>query len=473
MISDLDIYTGTLEYRGISFTFVFDKEILRLIPPKHERHNVDMWFTKPIGDGAYTMGDPIYVEESYLVGACNETKRNLVFYPAHINIGKYNSVLKISIEAYLIMDYDREYTDRIGFMSPEIDFIYSTHKAIESFQQSSEGVFSVQTHDFTETTSEPREFRFEEKAIKVYFGISRNYSQKAGKPPLELHSIMFFEFEKTDDYAFLIKLYRIAKQFIQYLVYRQNIEFTTIQVASPFQSNKHENYAVIRITDNRFDDKIKDNELELLEKGRYIKQEYISGAEGMILDDIANFRIYLRHIPRSYLSGCHVNEASFVMVTAAFEWTFNREYPDGIKKSEARIIAEQVAFEDISKLKDNASGKLKEIYKYLLKHTHDDSLKPKIIQVGQDYSEIISAFGNHLYSINNENLDYSEIGTRIAEQRNNFAHGNLDKEFIGTSLLDVIYLERIIYAMQLKKYRIENMQIQKAINDLFGAHLAI
>ena len=50
---------------------------------------------------------------------------------------------------------------------------------------------------------------------------------------------------------------------------------------------------------------------------------------------------------------------------------------------------------------------------------------------------------------------------------------NLDKDFIGLSLLDLIYLEYIVYAMQLKEYGVDNKSIQRAINDLFGCLLAL
>ena len=48
-------------------------------------------------------------------------------------------------------------------------------------------------------------------------------------------------------------------------------------------------------------------------------------------------------------------------------------------------------------------------------------------------------------------LNYTEVGERLANQRNNFAHGNLDKEFDSDSLLDLAFLEYLVYAMQLKR----------------------
>lgn len=61
----------------------------------------------------------------------------------------------------------------------------------------------------------------------------------------------------------------------------------------------------------------------------------------------------------------------------------------------------------------------------------------------------------------------------MSSQRNNFAHGNLDKEFVGLSLLDLVFLEIILYAMQLKYYGLEEIKIKKAINELFRRNFII
>ena len=63
MVEDLELYTGTLQYRGIEFTFAFDKVELRLIPPKEKRHLIEHeWKWKAIGHGAYVPADPIPVD---------------------------------------------------------------------------------------------------------------------------------------------------------------------------------------------------------------------------------------------------------------------------------------------------------------------------------------------------------------------------------------------------------------------------
>ncbi len=298
MSIEFDIYTGTLKYKEIEFSFVFDRKELRLIPPEDKYHDVHMWFMKPLGKGAYTFGNPVYIEDDYLIGKCNENCQKIIFLPKYKNIGSCNSVLIIQIEAYIIQRYEREWIDRLGFTSPEIDCIFPTSQALENPEWTEDGIISIKTKDFDNTTSHKQKFSVDGKKVSVFFGISRTSSGKIGKPPLELHSEMFFEFDKTNDYKFILRLWSIAKCFVQYLCYRKNVDLLSVEVSAPFEDGKHEKFATLYTIDESID-----NEPEILEKRRYIKQEYISGAEGKILNDIGKDKIYLRHLPETYRIG--------------------------------------------------------------------------------------------------------------------------------------------------------------------------
>lgn len=101
------------------------------------------------------------------------------------------------------------------------------------------------------------------------------------------------------------------------------------------------------------------------------------------------------------------------------------------------------------------------------------SLENRVKSACKELDPIVGVFGRHLYSMNHEELIYAEMGKRLADQRNNYAHGNLDKDFIGLALLDLIFLEYIIYAMQLKHSGVDDTSIKKAINELFHLSIAI
>lgn len=447
---------------------------LRLIPPKEKMHEIEMnWIMTPIGNGVYTMGRQLQMDEPFLVGRCNEDGSKIVFLTQQgARIGSRNSVLFIDIVAYIACKTDRDNIDRISFSSPEIDCIHPVNQAFEysldSERFSNDGVFSVTALSFDSTTTEKQEFTVDGKKVQAYFGVTRKMSIKIGEAPMLFSSAMLFEFEPTDDYVFILKLWHIAKKFIQFLCYRKNVFLPSAEISAPYEDGKHEKFATLYIMNE-----IGSSEPETLKRGRYIKQKNLSGSEGAILTDIAASLLYTRHFPDTYESGRHIDASRFIMITAAFEWEFHRAYPEGVPKKEATIKVEAEATEAIQKLIESGSGKVKKKYQFLKKLIKSDSLQTEIVKMGEDYDEIIGIFGKHLYQLNGENLVYTEMGERLANQRNHFAHGDLDKEFIGISLLDLMHMEYVIYALQLKHYGISNENVRKSINELFHLGYAL
>ena len=470
----LEFYTGTLLYRGIAFSFTFDKVELRLIPPTDRQQEVRFTLLlKKFGDGpAYTSAFPV-MEEPYLIGKCNETGQTIIFLTRQgAYIGSYNEVLSIKTVAYILCKVDEHPISKMAFTCPELDCVYPVTQGfsytLDYDQMFSHGVFTIRTEDYEVTTTEKKAFEVDGKSVSVNFGIARSFSTNVGQPPLTLRSTMSFHFEPTKDYSFIARLWFSAKEFLQFMCYRKNVFLPVADLSTPADEGKTMTFATFNKLDERGEE-----EPETLKKGRYVKLAYLSGKEGFILNDIASGILYTRHIPDTYISGCHINAARFVMITAAFEWEFKRLYPEGITKSEETLAVEATATEEIQKLIDNCTGELKRKYKFLKRLISSNSLQSEIVHVGNKLGDIIDLFGKRLYSINDTNLLYSEMGKRLADQRNNYAHGNLDIDFIDLSLLDLMYTERIVYAMQLKYYGVDMMNIQYAINELFRCGLVI
>ncbi len=474
MAEEIDLYTGTLLYKDINFTFAFDRSELRLIPPKDKEHEIEWeWGRKPLGNGVYTWDDPIPVEVDFMIGECNETRHRIIFLPKQgATLDLYNSMVLIPLAAYVICKYNRDSIDRVSFSCPEINYIHPVNQAIvltlptDEFQN--KGIVTVSTQDFDTTTTEKQVFLVDGKEIKSHFGISRAVSTKIHEPPLRLDSSLIFDFDAIEDYQFIYRLWRIAREFVRFLCYRKNVFIPKAELSALSEDGKHETFATMFFTGQHGE-----TESETLKKGCYIKQVHISGHEGEILSDIADDNIYLRHLPETYRSGRHIDAARFIMITAAFEWEFRKLYPTGVEKTVATIKAEQIVSDCIQEHIDETRGKQKKIYKFLKKLVKSDSLQSEIIQMGKDFSRITGIFGNRLYQLNKQELKYVEMGQRLAEQRNHFAHGDLDKDFIGLSLLDLIYLEYVVYAMQLKYCGVQDVEIQKSINELFHLGFAL
>lgn len=466
--------TGSLFFKEIDFTFVLDQEELHLIPPEEKRKVIEWeWKLKKLGEkGPYVPADPIYIKESQLIGRCNETGNKIVFLPKQgANLGFHNNIVIIELCAYVEFRLGAEKIDRIELTCDELNYIYRVNQGVSydlGPEDDKRGIISIETPDYDYTTSEKQTINAFEKQITMCYGVSRTVQFGVTQTPINLASSLMLDFEETDDYSFIFNLYRIVRSFIRFCCYRRNIYIPTVVLSSPYRGTTHLNVATMHVFKQEGN-----TEIEPLKKGCYIKQEYLSGIEGQIITDIANNRLYMRHWPDSYESGKHKNEARFVMITAAFEWEFKRLYPDGITKSEKTIIAENNAIKNITKLADNSTGKERSIYKRLARYVKSDALQSEISHIGKNLTGIITVFGEHLYRLNGEKLDYNEMGKRLAKQRNDFAHGNLDKDFNGLAFLDLIFMERIVYAMQLKTYGVQDVNIQKAINDLFQSGIMI
>ena len=467
---ETDVYTGTLSLKNIEFTFVFDKQELRLIPPQDKKREVDLWFLSPLGNGIYTKGEAIYLEEPICSTKCNECHQ-IVFLPCyHKSVGRINSVIVIDIQAYIIQNIKGIGIKKISFECPEINAIYSTRQAIET-KRYSDGVFEIKTLKIDASNEEKHFFKVDGKDVEVYFDIMQKTTQEVIKPPLSLQSCMCFRFEPTDNIDFIYKLHQIARCFVEYVCYRKDIFFEKMHIYTEATDNvkmtfQNGEFFVVGDKPQIDEQSIKD--------GRCIKHYYIAEAETTILNAIAENTLYMRHLPDSREAGQHINAARFVMITAAFEWEFKKLYPSGLRRKDASIKADETATQVLTTLISESKGKLKELYKSLLKNGIGFApVQAKMVQTGKDLDSIISPFGKYLCAINKKELNYSKMGERLASQRNHYAHGDLDEDFIGDSLLDLIFLERILYAMQLKRFGVSDKNIQHSINDLFHCNIAI
>lgn len=361
----------------------------------------------------------------------------------------------------ILCDRGINYINRVTFKSQEINCIYPINQAYQ-FIYEKMGKVSLITKEFNTTLTKEQEFVVNKIKVKSHFYITTNTCNTLIDSPLSINSALIFDFEKTNDYNFILRLFYIAKQFIQFLCYRRDVYLPNVDLYAPYENVKYLKFATLHIIDE-----LHSCDLNSLKEKRYISQSLIVGYEGKILADIADNLLYLRHLPETYKSGRLIDASRFIMIMAAFEWEFKRMYPDGIPKDSNTIQIENEAMEAIEDLINKSKGKLKKKYKFLKNLISSDNLQSKIIKTGNDFDDAIGNFGKNLYELNNEILDYSKMGDRLANQRNNFAHGNLNKDFIGFSLLDLIYLEYIIYAMQLRYYGISDINIRKAINNLF------
>ena len=451
----VEMYTGKLTYQEIEFTFAFDGEDLHLIPPDEKKHEFIMGnIVRHLGNGVYVNDDPLIMKEPFLIGECNEINNVIIFLPKQGSVlGSRNSVLIVTLYAYIVCTTNNHSIDRMNFQCPEINYIHPTNLAYvypdpRGFEN---GEVTFSTRSFEETTTIKQHFQFAGTDVSASFGIDRNFNTHINEPPFSANSSLMFEFEATEDYQFIIQLWRIARGFVQYLCYRNNIYIPEVKLFSPYEGGLHERCGTMYLLRQN-----EESEEYAIKKEMCIKQQHIAGHEGEILSDIATRKLYVRHMPESYRSGRHIDAARFVMIIAAFEWEFRRLYLNGFIKLEESV-------EDALNKEPDEQKKTVLLTKTLKKIP----LKDRIMQMFEGLSSIIDPFAEQLYRLNKEECIYEDVAERLKEQRHRFAHGDLEQDFEDLSLLDLILMERTLYVMQLKFYGIDDKEIQKSINELF------
>lgn len=196
------ILTGTLTYKEIEFSFVFDTKLLRLIPPEDKRDEIGReWYMHKISENLWAIGidDKPVMEDPLLIGKCNEDGSTIVFItkqgaplrsegPGLTSV----SIIYTDIAGYIIRKHGEYPISEISFMGPELDRIYPTGQSytlLFNEEDRKKGVIDIQTHEFDSTISEPEFFEVESKKIKATFGTSRTLSFGVAETPLKLHDM--------------------------------------------------------------------------------------------------------------------------------------------------------------------------------------------------------------------------------------------------------------------------------------------
>lgn len=447
-------FIGNTKLWGIDYFYVKDDQYLTLYRVTPERQSIQIITGGGIGE----------ICKEMIVGN-DRSKKTMVFYVEDFpkNESDYKKdEYRFVVTKYMVLNWGRPELTKISFIGPEINCIYPPIAAIDKFERNEQDQFLFQLKQFSEMNTKKSYFEVDGKRVEVYFGKEINISNKTDRQPVTINSALYFRFDGTTDYKFIGKLCHIGKEFIQYLCYRKNVQFNNIFVYGTKRQ---------KIGKFKFENSNYVIEKKPLEKGRCIQLKSIEGYEGNILKEIADETLYTVHLPDSYQDSLIFNEARFLLITGAFEWTYQRVYPDS-KISSSRKKANEAVLQKLKPLEADARGKEKGWYKKFIKEIENNclkSLQDKIAQTGKKYKNVLLRYceGMAPYA-KAQPFDFVNIGKEIATQRNNYAHGNIDKEYREDALPGIVILEYTIYCMQLALCEIPEDKIILAIDQLFS-----
>ena len=262
-----------------------------------------------------------------------------------------------------------------------------------------------------------------------------------------------FSKELTD--SEIDKIYIAFIRFIQYCSMRTNIKPESFAFCNGLYEGEIFSYFVINKIDNE--------DLNSIYRDSF-SWNILSKNAGNLFKLIFNNDIYLLNNHENRNSRLTITFESISKDAAAFESEFDSLYPSGVPYSNERAAIEAEIIDEITPFMEQSSGKKRKIYKSLIKNIHLQSLGDKIKFCLDKYSNSFkSTRKNFKIKLNNE-----EIGENCRSIRNDVDHGNEVEEISEEAAFSYIVLRCLIYAMQLKKAKFTNKDINILINCLYS-----
>ena len=371
-----------------------------------------------------------------------------------------------TIKIFAIIEFDfieEDLIDRIDVYSKELDYIYDVRKVLNKIYRKDDGYTNFELNSFDKVNSSEKELTMNESIIKYSWLINRRIDYKEMNSFFYANTILRFQLDKsTDNYVFIFDFIQKIKIFISYLYYRSNVSFNKIELKSNGKKK-----AIMTLFDNN-----KDTNEEKFIKKNFIKYEYIKNIDDKILQAIIDNNLFIRHIPKDEIDRNEITPEKFVTISNAFEWEFKRLFPNGVKHNEKKLKAIEQIKKDIYKISKDYTGEEKGIIKNVLNNVGKDNLESRLNYSYEELKNISERFFKRLCELNYIELK-KDIFTELQKLRNNFSHGEMEINLNSSGYIGLLFLERLNYIIQLKRFEVKDEIIMKIINDLFDAGIAL
>lgn len=414
-------------------------------------------------NGKYKEKDEIQILKVKLFPNWNDA---VIFH--NYNLDSIGSISTFKILGILEFKTQEKNINAINIYANELEYIYDSKKRIlDSYKNDIDGNLSLTIKSYKKVNSIKKQIRMDNTMLDYSFTVGRTFPTKNINNYLNIDSILKFEWKNTQDYKFIYDVTLLGYKFISYLDYRRNIKFKNIDLLSKNIDNQYNTVGKMTIYIQDF----KEAEENYVKK-YHIDYENIKYIDNKILQAIIDENIFLRHIPENEIKRNQITPQSFVMVSSAFEWEFRQLFPGGVEHRKKKIDAIKDIKSDLDKLMANYNSEKKGIISKVIDEIGKDNLESKIIYTNKKLKGVSSVFLENLCELNNvENKN--EIFTSLQQLRNDFAHGNMNINVDSNGLIGIIYLERLVYIMQLKRFGLDDDNIKRAVNKLFGSNIAL
>lgn len=354
----------------------------------------------------------------------------------------------------------------INFLSQEINYIYNANRYISCDYELEDNHFKNYTMTIN---SKKREllgtFEYGKNKIEVFgdmawkknFDVSNN---------LEIWSKISLEFkEDVDDLNLIYKLILLQTMVVDFLTYRTNNSFDSIEVYSYEDENKRNTIGKFYISD----DFGKENNLKDVQ--RLVNVDNIPNI-GLLYELINKNKIYTSHICGSLKLRSIYNSPRILGVLIAFERIKNWKYKnDNLRNEDYLKLVDRMnkfVLDNKDKLCDGLSGR-----KIKFKNTVKSIIKPQIpfsayIKKAIDDYPIALSLIRTIYQNDKPKELINNIANRLNDLRNNMAHGNMDIVLTENTTKDIKFMELFVYAIILSELNIKEKEVACKIAYLFN-----
>lgn len=286
--------------------------------------------------------------------------------------------------------------------------------------------------------------------------------------PISAESVMVTYFSVPIDLNTLIMAYYNTVHFFEYVTYRDNITFDSVDI---FFNNKDDlrQYDGILVFPIR-----KDTETHKNVKKQIIGYDTLLNKTAKIFTLINKNKIGFSHICKSIDDTRHYPISRTIMILTEFECEYRNIYGTDYNRSKVYIVVKDDIVNLINNYLKGQHGKRRQYVKQFSKYVadRDNSFETNVKFALNDCVDIMDIFVKRKY-IGNYKTAVEGIASRMGELRNGIAHSRLDLKLKPIFLADIKIIEELTYAIRLKKIGVKTQKCQKAINALFREQFAL
>lgn len=364
-----------------------------------------------------------------LMGICYPDGHKILFMQLS-SAGFSNNVKKISVGSYFEIKPNTNFPlpiSQITLSADELNSIYPPSQ-MYSYTLDDKGMISKMNFERPKQSFEWK-FNLDNHEITASSGYSHSY--RWGTTPIQINSLLYFGFEPTDDYEFVLHVFDLGNRLLQYLCFRQNINCSDLGIY--VLSDNGNNVRIGSFYAKWMCDQSPETNEKNLKK--CIPYHLIGSSMGNLLQRFADSTLYYRHFPYNSKDERRITPARTIMLTAAFEWEYRQFYLNGNKPNK------------------------------------NDYFKKRLARSLSDFSDCIEIFAKRLYSVNSVQYSIDSAAEKVKNARHAFAHGDITMHYDLETLLGIAILPYLIYAMQLRSAGMSNDAIKHSINHLFGLQM--